>query len=554
VAVPAVLTRALEVFRPSREVAVLREQVAVERNNNELLAESVADLERALAEPGWIRFLNQADLEFTNEGLVQLRAICRLYAIKNPLIKRGLALRSAYVWGQGVEVTARANGKNTDNPTEQDVQAVISSFLEDPANKRTVTGPEARNVLESSGLGAEGEVFIACFTRPDTGQVQLRTLAPDEIVDVICDPEDESQPWFYLRRWTRQSYDYGSRVHQYEVREQFYPCIDYRPRSKPVRLGAVPVAWDAPVLHVAVNRQRGWKRGVPDAYAAIDWAKAYKEFLEDWARLMKSLARYAWKATTSGSKATAVKARIAQPVSTSEVTGKPLSAGATALMSPDTALEAVSKSGATLDAESGRPIAMMVASALGVPVTMLLADPGQTGARATAETLDQPTELEMTQRRELWGAAYQRLFQHVILESARAPKGVLKGTVVRDDYGRETVTLDGDTDQTVDLTWPDLDDTDVGVLVKAIVEASGTGVVPPQEILRLLLTALGVRHVDQLVEAMLDDNGEFVWPNAPPIGPAGLGRAGSDPAGAGPGSMLPDGEEPDDDEDEDDDE
>ena len=540
---PAVMSRALDVFRPSimgRQIAVLNEQLGQERNNTELLAESIADLERSLADPGWVRFMHQADVEFSPEGMVQLRAICRLYAIKSPLIKRGLALRSAYVWGQGVEITARANGRRDDN--EQDVQGVVQAFLADPSNTRSAFGPEARSQLEASGLGCEGDVFITCFTLPTTGQVQVRTLSPDEIVDVVCNPDDASEPWYYLRRWMSDTYNGRTNQREYTYQEKFYPCIDYTPRSRPRRLGPTEVAWGSPVLHIAANRPRGWKRGIPDSYAAIDWAKAYKEFLEDWARLMRALSRYAWKATTPGSKATALKAKVAAPVSRSEVTSEPLSAGSTAILSPDVALEAINKSGATIDAESGRPLAMMVASALGVPVTMLLSDPGQTGARATAETLDQPTELEMAQRRELWGAAYQRLIRYAITESVRAPKGALKGTIAFDDYGREVVTLAGDTDQTVDLVWPDLDDTDIGVLVKAIVESSTVGVIPPEEILRLLLSALGVRNVDQLVESLLNDDGTFAWPNAPPMGPAALARAGGNPADAGPGPMVPAGE------------
>lgn len=530
-----------------RELETLREDLTVTRNNNELLAESVADLERGLYEAGWIRALAIAELEFAPEALIQLRAICRLFSLKNPLIKRGLLLRSAYVWGGGVEITARANGKGHDG--EQDVQGVVSAFLTDPGNQRAVTGPEAADQLERSGLGTEGEVYIACFTSPRTGGVDVRTLAPDEIINIICNPEDASEPWYYWRRWNKTTINYESGTTTTQVAEVVYPSIDYRPASRPRSIGGVPIRWDAPVLQVAVNRPRGWRRGIPDSYAAIDWAKAYKEFLEDWARLMKSLSRYAWKATTKGSAAAQVRARIAQAPTRSDVTGEPFAAGATALLSPDAALEAINKSGATIDAESGRPLAMMVASALGVPVTMLLADPGQTGARATAETLDQPTELEMGQRRDLWTAARRRLITYVITEAVRAPEGALKGVIKRDPYGRETLTLAGDTDPTVDIVWPDLDDTDVGVLVKAITDAAGVGVIPPEEILRLLLTALGVRNIDVLIEAMLDDDGEFVWPTGPPLG-GGQGadaanrlRNGQDPAGAGPGPMTPDGDD-----------
>jgi hypothetical protein len=528
------------------QVVALTEQLGQERNNTEILSESIADLERALIEPGWVRMLAQGDIEFAPDAMVQMRAICRLFAIKNPLIKRGLGLRSAYVWGGGLEITARANGKEAG---EQDVQAVVNTFLDDPGNMRAVTGAEARDQLERSGLGTEGEVFMVCFTRPVTGEVSVRTISPDEIVDVICNPDDYSEPWYYLRRWTEDRFDTQAGTHKISQREQYYPCIDYIPKSRPSMLGQVAVRWDAPVLHVAANRPRGWKRGLPDSYAAVDWSRAYKEFLEDWARLMKALSRYAWKATTPGKAATQVKAKIAQAPSVSDFSGTPNAAGSTVILSPDAALEAINKSGATIDSESGRPLAMMVASALGVPVTMLLADPGQTGARATAETLDRPTELEMTQRRELWGGVYLRLIRFVIARSTQAPSGLLQGKATVDEYGRENVVLAGDTDQTVDVVWPELDDSDPAAMVESITKAAGVGVIPPEVLLRLFLNAFGVRNADALVESMIDEDGTFIWPSTPPMGGQGgaaanLARNGGDAATAGPGPMTPDEEPP----------
>jgi len=236
-----------------------------------------------------------------------------------------------------------------------------------------------------------------------------------------------------------------------------------------------------------------------------------------------------------------------------QATGRALDAGATAVTPMDAVLEAIPKSGATIDADSGRPLAAMVAAALGVPVTMLLGDPGTTGARATAETLDQPTELEMGQRRQLHAAMFRRIFDYVITEAVRAPAGPLQGSITRDPYTTlETVTLTGDTSTVVDIEWPDLTDTDVGVIVKAIVEANSTGTIPPEQTLRMVLTALGVRDVEDLVEQMLDDDtGEFQWPKGPPLGAgaeaAALARRGEDPTQVGPGPMEdddpPDGED-----------
>jgi hypothetical protein len=524
------------------ERAELRRELDVALSNEELVRESFADLAAQLYEPGWLTLSAHFDHEFTPEGLRQIRALCRLMAIKNSLINRGLSLRAAYVFGQGVEISARANGRNRDNPNEQDVQAVVSAFLDDEGNQEAFTGPAAQQRLERC-LGTDGEFFPVLFTKPASGAVQIRVVGADDIAEIICNPQDRSEPWFYRRRWVERTLSVESGQTVDKPMEQLHPALGYRPASRPSEMGRVKVAWDAPMLHVKVGDLQGWQRGVPDAYAAIDWARAYKEFLEDWARLVKSLSRFAWRMTAKGSaRAQQAKARIAAHPGAGES-----AVGATAITPPDQVFEAIPKSGATIDSESGKPLASMVAAALDVPLTMLLADPGQTGARAVAETLDQPTELAMGQRRQVWAGAYQRILRYVIAESVRATGGKLKGRIVKDDWGRERAILDGDTDGTCEVSWPDLDE-DGPAIVKAIVEASSVGVLPPEQLARLLLTALGVRDIDDLIEAMTDEEtGAFIWPT-PPAGPANALRSGVDPADALPGGrMEPDDEDPNDD-------
>src|SRR5690606_21884118 len=289
-------------------------------------------LERHLFEPGWQRLVALAEQEFSPEGMRQLRAICRLFALQNPLIKRGLALRSAYVHGQGVEISARANGRQ---PGEQNVQAVVERFLAEPGNVRSFTGPQARDQCERA-LGTDGELFFALFTSPRTGRVQVRTIPADDIVDVISNPEDASEPWYYRRRWQHKTYA-ADGTPLYEQREQLYPCVDYRPARRPQRWIGLPVDWSAPVLHVAVNRPLHWQRGIPDAYAAIDWARAYKIFLEDWATLVKSLSRFAWRLTAKGNARGQARQRLATKPPVDPATGRALDVGATAVTPMDAA-------------------------------------------------------------------------------------------------------------------------------------------------------------------------------------------------------------------------
>ncbi|GHE47399.1 hypothetical protein GCM10017673_56570 [Streptosporangium violaceochromogenes] len=522
----------------------LAEQLGQERRTAEFFQEAFTDLEARMYEPGWQQITARADLEFTREGLGRLAAVCRVMAIKNPLIKRGLSLRAAYVWGQGVNISAR----------DEQVNNVIRAFLDDPGNRRVLTGDQAHEILERA-LGTDGNLVVACFTSPLTGKVRARLVPWDEITDVITNPEDASEPWFYRRDSWVDEVDLRSGARITRRRIVYYPALGYRPKARIRQItdagGTGQVMWDAPVYHVRVGGLAGWKWGVPDVYAALDWAAAYREFLTDWAKLVKALSRFAWRLTSKGSKQAQARARIAAGPAVDRYTGEPQHAGATALMTPDMALEAVPKSGATIDSDSGRPLAAMVAAALDVPVTMLLGDPGTTGARATAETLDTPTERAMELRRAVWGEMLRQILTHVITEAVRAPQGALKGkgTVAPGDFdGQETVTFAGGLDPTVDISWPDIDDMPIATLIDAIVKADGTGYVPPLVTLRLALEALGVKDIDTILEAATDEDGDF----KPPEGAAkGAGQAavdafrrGEDPAAllGGRSKREPDGD------------
>src|SRR5512144_602371 len=99
----------------------LADAVRAEREMVSHLSESLAQLEQQMHEPGWLRVTADGEREFTRDGLRQITAACRIMTIKNPLIKRGVSLRTSYVWGQGVEVSAR----------DPKINDVVQRFLDD---------------------------------------------------------------------------------------------------------------------------------------------------------------------------------------------------------------------------------------------------------------------------------------------------------------------------------------------------------------------------------------------------------------------------------------
>lgn len=508
----------------------LLEQLRAEQETNLILTEAMVDLEMAMDDAGWRKLSAGVKDEFSLEGRRRIRESCRLMAVSNPLIKRGITVRIGYIWGQGVEITVRAGADS-----KQDVDQVVQMFLDD--NTASVSGSQAHEELERA-LGTDGEIYLALFTNPLTGRVQVRSTPTDEITDIITNPEDRDEPWFYLREYVTTVIEAGYAPGNTRTRAQTvkvaHPALGYRPNQRIKTLNGAEVRWDAPILHVPVNRLDGWKHGIPDVYASIAWARMYRDFLVDWAQVVKALSKFVWKAsgaTKSRTQTAAAAIRANADARTGVPPAPPV--GQAVAAGPGTNLEAIPKTGATIDSNSGKPLAGMAAAGLGLPVTILLADPGQTGARAVAETLDLPTILEMTMRRVLWQTALDRVIQHAIDAAVEAPRGSLRGSVTIDSWGRKQVTLAGDVERTVEFDWPPLVDVDPVELVRAIVEAEGTtvGQAVPVTMLRLLLKALGVKDPEEVISEVTDAEGNFI-PPAQAVGQAAVDRFnnGQDPA------------------------
>lgn len=473
------------------------ELLEAERAQTAFLQENLATLELVLSDPSWTAMggTNQREMR-SDSARRKANQLARVMATANPLIKRGLGLRAAYVWGSGVSVSCVDNATKG---TAVDLDQVLQEFLED--NVSTFWDAQAQ-VDNERQLGTDGEVFIALPTAG--GHVKVRSFDPDEITQVYTNPEDKTEVWYYQRDYVVANLD-GSTGEQVS---RLYPALGYYPAVQPdtitVNGKALPVAWGCPVRGVIVNRpQTTALRGVGDAYAALPWARADKEFLEDWALLMKALSSIAFQVKTKASKAAQAAREVA---ARSAAAGNPGGAAATIGMDPDSHIEAVPKSGATIDAESHKPLATYVAAALGVPLTMLLGDPGSTGARAVAETLDEPMRLEIGLRRKVWTRVFKDIGGYVLRVAAlsgRVPGGVV-------DARTNRLTFAGGDDPTITVIWPEFKDVSVEVLVRAIVEADSAKVLPPLEILRLLAAAFEMEDVEDLIAQVTDADGNFL--------------------------------------------
>jgi len=450
----------------------------------EYLKESLQALELALEDSGWVRLGMEGEREFSREGLDRIVQIARYSYLKNPLINRGVEVQRLYVFGQGVNVRA----------ADERVNELVQSFLS--ANKRE---------FRQSALGAKevelqvsGNLFTAIFANVATGAVAVRGLPMEEIRDIICNPDDRTEPWYYLRAYN----DVRGRQH-----EVLLPDWQYDPAAK-LKLFSLggrtyDVDWDTRVHHVKVGGFAHMRFGVPEVFSALDWSRAYKEFLEDWATIVRSYARFAWKRTVKGGKAgvAQAKARMGSSISSTSAydTNPPPAAGAMAILAEGNDLTPIKTSGATTSAEDGRRMLLMVAAATGLPETFF--GDASAGSLATAKSLDRPTELKFRDRQSLWEDWLDEIIQYAIERAMRSISGPLPMTLPEDA-------------RHLDIDFPPILERDIDQTITAIVSAatldgkSLAGTMDLPTVSRLLLTALGEDDVDEILSALFPEGWE----------------------------------------------
>ena len=506
----------------SGELAQLGEAIEQREASLQLFEERMAELELALEDINWIRQGFENEKEFSREGLKKINQLARLYWIKNPLIKRAVFTQAQYVYGQGINISAR-------HPL---VNEVIQTFIDDEKNQSEFTSHQARMIKETE-LQCFANLFFVFFVNKSNGRVRIRTINMDEIEEIICNPEDAKEPWYYKRVWMQKRYDLGTGVHTDEQKIVYYPDWRYRPKGGyPAMIGRYPVERDTPVYHIKVNALSDMKFGVSEIYAAIDWARAYKEFLENWATIVKSYARFAWQLVAKGGTKGVAKAKDKLQSTlgiTTGMEGNPSPVTASAFIGTEgTKLEPLKTAGATTKAEDGRRLLLMVSAATGI-YEHYFGDPS-TGNLATAKSMERPMELMFKDRQTFWADVMHDLLQFVVDQSARAPSGKIPGTVTVDDYGENIVVLGNDIeneeedlrdkpiDRHIDIMFPDILEKDIVQKINAIVSAATLDGKPVantlelKHITRLLLIALDEDNVDEIIERMFPNEGDGEGP------------------------------------------
>ena len=394
----------------------------------------------ALEDIGWrpLMGLSESANSFTLDALHHASELCRAVATVNPLVGRGLRVRTGYVWGSGVSVVPQEFIQGPGRPRTVNVEPELPEGIEE-----VLTGTLAQLELERSS-GTDGNLFFLVdrktkevlrvpFEEVTEGVRQrgnrerllyIRRTWNDWELDLdfetgielnpITAPKAAARGRTWMRADREGSLSGGTTKAGFSFRDVWYPTpagLRAMGRGRGAsQIGGDPVDHSKVIVHVPFNRLTGWRWGIPDVLPAVWWTKAYKEYLENCSTLTKAYARFAWKVTSDRSRSVRrTAAAMAQAPRNDPATGAPLNIGASAVLGAGQDLSAVGGN-TKVDFDAGRPLAAMIAAALDVPLPALLEDPSIAPSGA-ATALDTSTILVMQARQKVMDEMFRTIFK-----------------------------------------------------------------------------------------------------------------------------------------------
>ena len=432
-------------------------------------------------------------------------------------------------WGLGDKVTVTPNAAGAAEVWEEFWAAQRNACM---------LGEDVIQEL-SNWLLVRGNQYLVFFASEMDGEARVRRIPPGEIVEIVTNPEDATDPWFYKRDWTQTSGGVAG-----EQRTMYYPdwqvFFEEGLEEKWDRLvGMNVVAGDAEradransdggealggeprtgtvacVLHVNHNRKDdesllGW----PVLTTGRHWMDAHKRFAQDRLTVAAGKAMFVRrKKVQGGSRAlSSIADTIRTTLSATNYTERnpPAVAGSVELDNAMVGTEDLPMTTGASDAKADNAMfSWMALLGAGLFPTSAGLD---TARWATALEMDKAQAMLFERYGTFWAAQWRKVVKIVLS--------------FKEQYGGasfEDKSAEVSTDTFSLSDFPDVADS-IGKLVKdALTPLADGGTIPAdaaREVARALwrtsLQALGVEDADGLTNEELWEPEEEEEPQAPP--------------------------------------
>lgn len=468
------LNEALEVVENAR-----RWQVSPEAFARQLSEVDSQLVDLVIRQRGYEPIMGQAfgsKLQFSDADRNRSMYNSRYMAHHDVLTGRAVGMWTDFGFGQRVSVV----------PRDSVGAEIWAEFWDNTSNQYILS--DAEIAVLSNDLVKDGEEFFVFFISTLDGTCTIRRIPPEQILTVHRMKDDPDVPLWYTR--------------QTEAGEVWYP--DWRAtaaqlETMPIPNGAMMVDALRPnttavVMHAAPDKVNG--RGWPLLRRALEWARAYKDFIGDRATIAKAVAMFVDKLKVQGG-SRAVNDVISQ-LQSSLVNGQgqyfdnnpPPATGSTWVENGAIERTRLPMGTGAGDAQTdGMTIAAQFATGAGMPLHWL----GRTDAaqnRAVARESSLPAYAQINRYQNFWADTFGNWVE-IVLRAA-------------EEYGGATIeTYDAD----VTLDTPlDADISEVNAVISSIIAANGAGRLGDDvankaiaALTKTALSSLGVRNVDDVL-------------------------------------------------------
>lgn len=438
---------------PAGELDTLRERSEAFgelANFSEDLADRALDFSQRYSAP--------AESDIWHRRVLSFRS--RRALVHDPIAGAEANLRSNFAFGRGI---------SKPQATEDVVQEVIDRFWDDPVNRKKLTSFQAQR-KRSNDLIASANLFPGFVEH--NGRIRAVFLEPDEVTNIVPDPDDDEIPLYYVSRKRRQEWDFNQDqqkpVMGFEIkggRELVLYFPHWRFVEEQIRWAA-ETGEDAPPMppqqkrgsawidHVAINQIGRTQFGIPPMARTLRFYSAMNQLTEAQVAMRQGAASIIAQRTRRGghkdiqraaagvlnmvgdigarrfgSRAEGSEPHNAGPGTDPKVAKAPPPAGSWFTANEGERLEAVNlSSGASQAAQDAQIVRAPLAAASGFG-QHYLGDPSST-TLAGGTTLELPTLMEVSAWQETFEGLYRFYTERAIEAAVRA--GQLGGLVPSD--------------------------------------------------------------------------------------------------------------------------
>lgn len=367
------------------------------RGRMTLMETTIADLQRELQ--GW-RILSGGERQtFSRSDLATIYEQSRAACLRSAFAIRSLDIMSLYTFAQGWSIISK------------NMQDAVDDITTDRHNANQLFGHEGANYANRE-LCSTGNLFVM---RARAEVPQFRVLPVEQFKEIVCDPDDAENVWFYLRERPKRTVFQAGTGQSEDV---YHPdggldeqTVKLLKAEHGDKANGKTVMWDQPVSHYRIGGYHHWKWGLPPAYGALTWLAAHTRFISEWTTYVSAISRFSYKLSMKGATQDQITAAAALFTSnlvgntTGDETNPPHTTASTWVSNDSVDMKPFQARGMAIDPSDGKQIALMAFACFGLPAHFF-GDVDQ-GNLATATSLDRPTELLFRNHQNFWSEIFK---------------------------------------------------------------------------------------------------------------------------------------------------